>query len=621
MASVALGTKAIGSTVKLKVNGTLRDFIVVHKGKPGSMYDASCDGVWLLMKDCYEAKRWHSSNVNDYANSEVHSYLNSAFLNLFDADIRAQIKQVKLPYRAGSGYGKIVTSGASGLSTKIFLLSSTEVNLVHGYEPTNEGACLSYFSGTVQNGADTKRVANYNGSAVRWWLRSPYCNSGGGAACALLVLSNGNWNNGYCSNTGWYLRPALVLPSNLLTSDDGTVNTNTAPTTPGSITVPEGAEGGKNIEVTWTASSDAEKNLEGYIVERSTDGGNTWTQVFKGGGLKATFLVPAGSETIMCRVKAYDSEGLYSGYRNSAQVSVFNNHAPGAPASITVPENVLGGGTLAVTWEAATDADNNLSGYELERQVDGGDWAQVYKGAGASYTDTITRGWQSVNYRVRAYDTYNAYSAYTTGTAQPVNNNRPPVVTCDTPTGSDLGTRAEGFSFGYSATDPDGDPVTVTEDIDGTTLRTFSAESGKAYTMEVTGETFMKLLNGSHALAITAGDGNATAIHRLTFTKEVTEASITLKEAFPADDKISICVLSVAGHIPADADYTVEVTNNANDDDPVWEDCTIEVKNGGNHIFTNETAENGFAFNFRVKVKRGPSGEGGYISGIQGGFQ
>ena len=621
MASVALGTKAIGSTVKLKVNGTLRDFIVVHKGKPGSMYDASCDGVWLLMKDCYEAKRWHSSNVNDYANSEVHSYLNSAFLNLFDADIRAQIKQVKLPYRAGSGYGKIVTSGASGLSTKIFLLSSTEVNLVHGYEPTNEGACLSYFSGTVQNGADTKRVANYNGSAVCWWLRSPCCNSGRGATNALLVISDGYWNGSYCSNTGWYLRPALVLPSNLLTSDDGTVNTNTAPTTPGSITVPEGAEGGKNIEVTWTASSDAEKNLEGYIVERSTDGGNTWTQVFKGGGLKATFLVPAGSETIMCRVKAYDSEGLYSGYRNSAQVSVFNNHAPGAPASITVPENVLGGGTLAVTWEAATDADNNLSGYELERQVDGGDWAQVYKGAGTSYTDTITRGWQSVNYRVRAYDTYNAYSAYTTGTAQPVNNNRPPVVSCDTPTGSDLGTRAAGFSIGYSVTDPDGDPVTVTEDIDGTALRTFSAESGKAYTMELAGETFMKLLNGSHALAITAGDGNATAVHRLSFTKEVTEASITLKEAFPADDKISICVLSVAGHIPADADYTVEVTNNANDDDPVWEDCTIEVKNGGNHIFTNETAAKGFAFNFRVNVQRGASGEGGYISGIQGGFQ
>ena len=619
MASVALSAKAVGSKVKLKVGGTARNFIVVHKGKPSAAYDASCDGVWLLMEDIYENRQWHSSNVNDYAASTIHSYLNSTFLALFDANIQAQIKQVKLPYRPGSGYGTNVYNGANGLIAKIFLLSGTEVSMAHSYIPVL-GAELDYFKGCADTGADTKRVAKLNGSASFWWLRCPYCSSCYGATYARLVGSGGGWDGSGCSYS-YGVRPALILPSSLLVSDDGTVNTNTAPTTPGSITVPEGAEGGKNIEVTWTASTDAEKNLEGYIVERSTDGGNTWTQVFKGGGLKATFLVPAGSETIMCRVKAYDSEGLYSGYRNSAQVSVFNNHAPGAPASITVPENVLGGGTLAVTWEAATDADNNLSGYELERQVDGGDWAQVYKGAGASYTDTITRGWQSVNYRVRAYDTYNAYSAYTTGTAQPVNNNRPPVVSCDTPTGSDLGTRAAGFSIGYSVTDPDGDPVTVTEDIDGTALRTFSAESGKAYTMELAGETFMKLLNGSHALAITAGDGNATAVHRLSFTKEVTEASITLKEAFPADDKISICVLSVAGHIPADADYTVEVTNNANDDDPVWEDCTIEVKNGGNHIFTNETAENGFAFNFRVKVKRGPSGEGGYISGIQGGFQ
>ena len=619
MASVALSAKAVGSKVKLKVGGTARNFIVVHKGKPSAAYDASCDGVWLLMEDIYENRQWHSSNVNDYAASTIHSYLNSTFLALFDANIQAQIKQVKLPYRPGSGYGTNVYNGANGLIAKIFLLSGTEVGMAHSYIPVL-GAELDYFKGCADTGADTKRVAKLNGSASIWWLRCPYCHSSGGATRAQLVNSNGGWGSNRCSNS-YGIRPALILPSSLLVSDDGSVQTNTAPTTPGSITVPEGAEGGKNIEVTWTASTDAEKNLEGYIVERSTDGGNTWTQVFKGGGLKATFLVPAGSETIMCRVKAYDSEGLYSGYRNSAQVSVFNNHAPGAPASITVPENVLGGGTLAVTWEAATDADNNLSGYELERQVDGGDWAQVYKGAGTSYTDTITRGWQSVNYRVRAYDTYNAYSAYTTGTAQPVNNNRPPVVSCDTPTGSDLGTRAAGFSIGYSVTDPDGDPVTVTEDIDGTALRTFSAESGKAYTMELAGETFMKLLNGSHALAITAGDGNATAVHRLSFTKEVTEASITLKEAFHADDKISICVLSVAGHIPADADYTVEVTNNANDDDPVWEDCTIEVKNGGNHIFTNETAENGFAFNFRVKVKRGPSSEGGYISGIQGGFQ
>ena len=101
------------------------------------------------MKDIYENRKWNSSNVNDYANSTIHSYLNSTFFAMFDSNIQKAIKQVKLPYRAGSGYGKTVTSGANGLSAKIFLLSSTEVNLVHGYEPTNEGACLSYFSGTA----------------------------------------------------------------------------------------------------------------------------------------------------------------------------------------------------------------------------------------------------------------------------------------------------------------------------------------------------------------------------------------------------------------------------------------------------------------------------------------
>ena len=88
-----------------------------------------------------------------------------------------------------------------------------------------------------------------------------------------------------------------------------------------------------------------------------------------------------------------------------------------------------------------------------------------------------------------------------------------------------------------------------------------------------------------------------------------------------ADALITICVLSVAGFIPADARYTVEVTNNAKDDAPIWEDCTTEVKSGANHIFENKTAANGFAFNFRVTAERGASGEGGYINSVQGGFQ
>ena len=94
MAYVTLSSKAIGSTIKLKVNGSAKDFIVVHQGKPSSVYDDSCNGTWLLMKDIYENRQWHSSNTNDYANSTIHSYLISTFLNLIEANIMNAIKQV-----------------------------------------------------------------------------------------------------------------------------------------------------------------------------------------------------------------------------------------------------------------------------------------------------------------------------------------------------------------------------------------------------------------------------------------------------------------------------------------------------------------------------------------------
>ena len=569
------------------------------------------------MEDIYETRQWHSSNVNDYANSTIHSYLNSTFLNLIDANIRAQIKQAKIPYRPGSGTSQSVNSGANGLSAKIFLLSDREV----GYTQSNvnqyivnDGAKLSYFQ---DGNGTTEKIAKLNGSATFWWLRSP---STGGSAGAWRVSSNGDADGNYCADA-YGVRPALILPSTLLVSDDGSVNTNTAPSTPGSITVPGSINGGDSITVSWGASSDAENNLEGYELERSVNGGSSWSNVYKGNARSTTNTVPFGTESVMYRVRAYDSQGLYSSYKTSNQVTVVNNNAPSAPASITVPVTVLGGAALTVTWGAASDSDGNLSGYALERQVDGGAWSEINRGTALSFNDTITKGWASVAYRVRAYDTAGAYSGYATSPARTVNNNTAPAITSSATNGSDLGVKNGGFTVSYSVSDADNDAVTVTETIDGAKKREFSATLGGSNSFAVTGETFMKLLNGKHTLSITANDGQATASHSVTFTKEVTGASITLDEPMTADAPITICVLSVIGFVPADAHFTVEVTNNALDDAPVWEDCTSEVKTGANHIFTNKTASKGAAFNFRITAERGASGEGGYITSVQGGFQ
>ena len=617
MAYVTLSSKAIGSTIKLKVNGSAKDFIVVHQGKPSSVYDDSCNGTWLLMKDIYESRQWHSSNTNDYANSTIHSYLNSTFLAMFDSNIQKAIKRVKLPYRKGSGTSTTVTSGSNGLSAKIFLLSATETSFSFSYMPSGEGAELAYFKGCADNSSDSKRVAYLNGSATVWWLRSPRCYS---FSLALCVDSNGGWDYSNCSDSCG-IRPALILPSTLLVSDDGTVSTNTAPSTPGSISVPSSIMGGTNISISWAKSSDAESNLAGYKVERSINGGSSWSQIYQGTATSTTNNVAFGTTSVMYRVKAYDTEGLESGWRTSSQVTVVNNNAPSAPPSIAVPNDVKGGSTLVISWTAASDSDGNLSGYILERSTDGGSaYTQVYKGNALTYTDTITKGWSTVMYRVKAYDSYNAQSGYTTSTKRTVDNNTTPTIT--TSSAANLGTKSSGFTISYSVDDKDaGDTLTVTEKLDGTTKRTYTATRKTTNSFAVTGEYFQKITNGSHTMTVTVTDGKATVTKTFTFTKAVTAASITLAKPMEADAQITLCAITVGGLIPADAVFKVEVTNNGKDSSPVWEDATTEARNGRNHLFTNQTAANGFAFNFRVTAERGASGESGYIASIQGGFQ
>lgn len=299
MASTALSAKAVGSIVKLNVNGSPREFIVVHQGKPGSMYDDSCNGTWLLMKDIYENRQWHSSNTNDYEKSTIHSYLNGTFLGLFDPEIQAVIKQVKIPYRKGSGTSKTVTSGANGLSCKIFLLSSTEVSFNHSSMPTNEGVELSYFAGCADNNGDSKRVAYLNGSATYWWLRSPYTRD---SNYALGVLTDGDWYHNGCSGSGG-VRPALVLPSSLFISDDGTVKTNEAPV----ITSTSG-ESGVNLGEKATTFSIQ------YSVSDADGDTLTITEKVDGVAKKTRESVTSGSEfTSECVSDAADFQKLVNG--------------------------------------------------------------------------------------------------------------------------------------------------------------------------------------------------------------------------------------------------------------------------------------------------------------------
>ena len=411
MANVKLSTKAVGSIVKIKVNGAAKDFIIVHQGLPSSAYDASCNGVWVVMKDIYTTMKWDGSN-NDYLNSDMTAYLNGTFISLIDADIRNAIKQVKIPYTNYSNNN--VMSGSNGLSCKVFLLSGTEVGFSGVSYMNTEGAKLSYFDSA------SKRVA-YNGSgAAGWWLRSPYTSSSYGV---WRVKSDGSGDD-WSYNLAYGVRPAFVLPSTLVVSDDGTVSTNTAPAI------------------------------------------------------------------------------------NASSTNLGKQNAP--------------------------------------------------------------------------------------------------------------------FNFAYTVTDADGDALTVTEKLDGKTTKTRTGvASGTALTFEQTASAagFQKILNGNHTITVEVSDGKETVSTSATFTKAVHAASVTLAEPLAVEGDITVAVLQVTGSIPDDAKFKAEVTNNAKDAAPVWQDATTEAKKGVNIVFENKTATAGAAFNFRVSVERGTSGEGGYIEAVSGAFQ
>ena len=137
----------------------------------------SADTALLITKDLVGQRAFHPNlSTNSWADCSLRQYLNGEFLQAhFSAKDRTRIEETQL--------------SDAGCKDKIFLLSVDEVN--------------SLFS------SDQARIANYQDSACRWWLRSP----GYGGSTAALVLSGGGVNaDGFlvCGDSG-SVRPALYL--------------------------------------------------------------------------------------------------------------------------------------------------------------------------------------------------------------------------------------------------------------------------------------------------------------------------------------------------------------------------------------------------------------------------
>lgn len=204
--------------------------------------------------------------------------------------------------------------------------------------------------------------------------------------------------------------------------------------------------------------------------------------------------------------------------------------------------------------------------------------------------------------------------------------NQPPEVTSDVgESGVALGEKNEPFTLPYTVTDGDGDPMTITEKVNGVALAVReNVASGTELTVKCLSEKalFQQILNGENTLVLKADDGKTSADWTATFTKNVTSAVLSLAQPLTANDTITVAALTLEGSFPGDMSLTVELSNNARDDVPVWENCT-DIQSGESrafvhHVFTNKTAAKGAAFNYKVTITRGASGVGGNITMIGG---
>ena len=204
--------------------------------------------------------------------------------------------------------------------------------------------------------------------------------------------------------------------------------------------------------------------------------------------------------------------------------------------------------------------------------------------------------------------------------------NQPPEVTSDVgASGAKLGEKNAPFTVGYTVTDGDGDPMTITEKVNGVELAVReSVATGTELTVQCLSEKalFQQILNGENTLTLEVDDGKTTTEWTATFTKNVTRAVLSLTQPLTADDTITVAALTLEGSFPADMSLTVELTNNGLDDSPAWENCT-DIQRGESrafvhHAFANKTAAKGAAFNYKVTITRGESGVGGNITMIGG---
>lgn len=304
-----------------------------------------------------------------------------------------------------------------------------------------------------------------------------------------------------------------------------------------------------------------------------------------------------------------------------------------------VTDNYSGGSPSNSEWDRIITNEAGFSGLpvpsatDLDYSQDSTDfnsahnqfwnWFYVYSWVQETYTGNgarrAVRGYYSAsNWYYSPSDSHSAIIGWRP--VLEVLNSAPVISGAD----ANLGNKSASFTVNYSVNDTDtGDTLTVTEKVDGTTIRTINnAVRNQTYTLNLS-SVWSTLSLGSHTITIiVTDDKGGTTTRTYTFTKTDDRIKFTLKNPIETSIAAKKIVVSGVVTVPTGATLSVKACNNGFDASPTWEDITTAFLNRQSYSFTNTTkTAKKWGINIQFEILKGTATDQIIVDGFGFSFE
>src|SRR5438445_592157 len=181
-------------------------------------------------------------------------------------------------------------------------------------------------------------------------------------------------------------------PSN--TASATTQTASTIPAAPTSLVA--NTVSSSQINLSWSApTNNGGSAITGYKIDRSTDGGSTWSAIVSSTGSTATTYSNTGlapSTTYTYRVSAINSVGTSSPSNTESVHTQSASTIPAAPTSLVA--NTVSSSQINLSWSAPTNNGGSaITGYKIDRSTDGGStWSAIVSSTGSTATTYSNTG-------------------------------------------------------------------------------------------------------------------------------------------------------------------------------------------------------------------------------------